>query len=245
MSHCKTLLTDRLRLSLHWSPEQISGVGHLIDMPVSHEWIYRYIASNKAAGGVLYKALRQGHKRYRRGVNTKRNVIPDPRSIDERPEVVENRERFGDWEVDTVLGKQGTGALVTLAERKSRMYLVRKVAAKRAADVRDAVIDMLKPYAASVRTITADNGSEFVEHKAIADALNIDFYFAHPYSSWERGLNENFNGLLRQYIPKGIDLHLVSDEDVRRAEKRLNLRPRKCLGYRQPEAVFRELLQAS
>jgi IS30 family transposase len=104
---------------------------------------------------------------------------------------------------------------------------------------------MLKPYAASVQTITADNGSEFVEHKAIADALNVDFYFAHPYSSWERGLNENFNGLLRQYIPKGINLHLVSDEDVRRAEKRLNLRPRKCLGFRRPEAVFRELLQVA
>lgn len=234
-----------LGLSLHWSPEQISGVGRLIDMQVSHEWIYRHIAADKVAGGKLYKALRQGHKRYRRGVNTKRCVIPDPRSIDDRPEVVDEKERFGDWEVDTVLGKQGTGALVTLAERKSRMYLVRKVDAKRAVDVRDAVIDMLKPYAATVRTITADNGSEFVEHKAIAEALNIDFYFAHPYSSWERGLNENFNGLLRQYIPKGIDLRLVSAEDVRRAEQRLNLRPRKCLGFRQPEVVFRELLQAA
>ncbi len=234
-----------LGLSLHWSPEQISGVGRLIDMQVSHEWIYRHVAADKAAGGKLYKALRQGHKRYRRGTNTKRCVIPDPRSIDDRPRVVDEKERFGDWEVDTVLGKQGTGALVTLAERKSRMYLVRKVDAKRAIDVRDAVIDMLKPYAASARTITADNGSEFVEHQAIAAALDIDFYFAHPYSSWERGLNENFNGLLRQYIPKGIDLRLVSDEDVRRAEQRLNLRPRKCLGFRQPEVVFRELLQAA
>lgn len=234
-----------LGLSLHWSPEQISGVGRLIDIQVSHEWIYRHIASDKAAGGKLYKALRQGHKRYRRGTNTKRCVIPDPRSIDDRPDVVDEKERFGDWEVDTVLGKQGTGALVTLAERKSRMYLVRKVDAKRAVDVRDAVIDMLRPYAASVRTITADNGSEFVEHQAIADALNIDFYFAHPYSSWERGLNENFNGLLRQYIPKGSDLRRVTNEDVRQAEQRLNLRPRKCLGFKQPEVIFRELLQAA
>ncbi|MEH6628769.1 MAG: IS30 family transposase [Motiliproteus sp.] len=234
-----------LGLSFHWSPEQISGVSRMINRPVSHEWIYRHIAADKAAGGKLYKVLRQGHKRYRRGVNTKRCVIPDPRSIDERPSIVDRRERFGDWEVDTVLGKQGTGALVTLAERSSRMYLVRKVAAKRAVDVRDAVIDMLKPYAATVKTITADNGSEFVEHKAIADALDIDFYFAHPYSSWERGLNENFNGLLRQYIPKGVDLREITEEDVRRAEKRLNLRPRKCLGFRQPEVVFRELLQAA
>jgi IS30 family transposase len=239
-----TIKYVELGLSLQWSPEQISGVGRLMDMQVSHEWIYRHIAADKASGGKLYKALRQGHKRYLRGTNTKRCVIPDPRSIDDRPGIVDTRERFGDWEVDTVMGKQGTGALVTLAERQSRMYLVRKVEAKRAFDVRDAVIDMLKPYGAAVRTITADNGSEFVEHKAIAEALNIDFYFAHPYSSWERGLNENFNGLLRQYIPKGTDLRLVTDEDVRRAELRLNLRPRKCLGFRQPGVVFRELLQA-
>jgi len=234
-----------LALSWQWSPEQISGVGNLMGMPVSHEWIYRHVAADKAQGGKLYKTLRQGHKRYRIGTGSKRCVIPDPRSIDDRPAVVETRERFGDWEVDTVLGKQGTGALVTLAERKSRMYLVRKVAAKRAVDVKDAVIDMLKPYADYVHTITADNGSEFVEHKAIAEALGADVYFAHPYSSWERGLNENFNGLLRQYIPKGSDLRTFSDEDVRQAEKRLNLRPRKCLGFKQPEVVFRECLQAA
>jgi IS30 family transposase len=134
---------------------------------------------------------------------------------------------------------------VTLAERKSRLYLVRKVEAKRATDVRDAIIDMLQPYAAHVHTITADNGSEFVEHKAIAEALNTEVYFAHPYSSWERGLNENFNGLLRQYIPKGTDLRTISDEDVRQAEKQLNLRPRKCLGFKQPEIVFHECLQAA
>jgi IS30 family transposase len=240
----QTVIYVELALSWHWSPEQISGVGKLIGMPVSHEWIYRHVAADKARGGKLYKTLRQGHKRYRRGINRKRSVIPDPRSIDERPSIVDTRDRFGDWEVDTVLGKHGSGALVTLAERKSRLYLVRKVDAKRATDVRDAIIDMLQPYAAHVHTITADNGSEFVEHKAIAEALNTEVYFAHPYSSWERGLNENFNGLLRQYIPKGTDLRMITDEDVRWAEKRLNLRPRKCLGFRQPEIVFNECLQA-
>lgn len=234
-----------MTLSWLWSPEQISGVGKLIGLPVSHEWIYRHVAADKTRGGKLYKALRQGHKRYRKGSNSKRMVIPEPRSIDDRPAIVDTRERFGDWEVDTVLGKHGTGALVTLAERKSRLYLVRRVDAKRATDVRDAIIDMLKPYAAHVHTITADNGSEFVEHKAIAEALRAEFYFAHPYSSWERGLNENFNGLLRQFIPKGMDLRLITDEDVRRAEKSLNLRPRKCLGFRQPEIVFQEYLQAA
>lgn len=241
----QTVMYVELALSWQWSPEQISGIGSRIGMPVSHEWIYRHVAADKARGGKLYKALRQGHKRYRRGKSSKRSVIPEPRSIDERPAIVDTRERFGDWEVDTVLGKPGTGALVTLVERKSRMYLVRKVETKRAADVRDAIIDMLKPYAAHVHTITADNGAEFVEHRDIAKALDTDVYFAHPYSSWERGLNENFNGLLRQYIPKGTDLRTISDEDVRRAEKRLNQRPRKCLGFRQPEVVFQEYLQAA
>jgi len=143
------------------------------------------------------------------------------------------------------MGKHGTGALVTLAERKTRMYLVRRVDAKRAVDVRDAIIDMLMPYVAHVHTITADNDSEFVEHKAVAEALNADVYFAHPCSSWERGLNENFNGLLRQFIPKGSDLRLITDEDVRRAEKSLNLKPRKFLGFRQPEMVFQESIQAA
>lgn len=234
-----------MTLSIEWSPEQISGACRKIGVPVSHEWIYRHVAADRARGGKLYRRLRQGHKRYRRGVNSKRSVIPNPRSIDDRPAVVDTRERFGDWEVDTVLGKHGTGALVTLAERKSRMYLVRRVDAKRAADVRKAVIEMLEPYVGQVHTITADNGSEFVEHEKIAEALGAEFYFAHPYSSWERGLNENFNGLLRQYIPKGTDLRTVSDEFVRWVERRLNRKPRKCLGFKQPEAVFRELVQAA
>lgn len=234
-----------MTLSWLWSPEQISGIGKLIGLPVSHEWVYRHIAADKVSGGKLYRCLRQGHKRYRKGRNSKRSAIPEPLSIDERPAIVDARTRFGDWEIDTVLGKHGTGALVTLAERKSRLYLVRRVDSKRATDIRDAVIAMLAPYADHVHTITADNGSEFVEHQAIAKALKTKFYFAHPYSSWERGLNENFNGLLRQFIPKGTDLRLITDEDVRRVEKNLNLRPRKCLGFRQPEVVFREYLQAA
>ena len=116
------------------------------------------------------------------------------------------RERIGDWEADTVLGQQGTGVLVTLAERKSKLYLVKRVHSKES------------------------------EAKA---------YFAHPYSSWERGLNENFNGLFRQYVPKGTDLRLISDEYIRQAQRRINLRPRKCLGFRQPEIVFKELSQAA
>lgn len=239
-----TVLVDKL-LSWEWSPEQISAIATRIGHPVSHEWIYRYVAKDKASGGQLYRHLRQGHRRYRKGVHSKRSPILEACSIDERPEVVDSRERLGDWEADTVIGQQGTGVLVTLAERKSRLYLVKRVDNKRADTVRDAIIDMLTPYIEHVHTITFDNGGEFAEHKAIAAALNAQAYFAHPYSSWERGLNENFNGLLRQYIPKGKDLRLVSDEDVQQAQMKLNLRPRKCLEFRQPLVVFEELRQAA
>jgi IS30 family transposase len=232
-------------LRMDWSPEQISAVGKRIDIHVSHEWIYNYVAKNKQNGGDLYKHLRQGHKRYRRGRNGCRSTIPNAVSIELRPEIVETRERFGDWEADTVLGKQGTGCLVTLAERKSRNYLVCKVPSKEADVVAEAIISMLKPYKDHVHTITFDNGGEFAAHEKIAKALEADMYFAHPYSSWERGLNENFNGLLRQYIPKGTDLRKVTAEYVAYAERKLNLRPRKCLKFRQPKVIFEELLVAA
>lgn len=130
---------------------------------------------------------------------------------------------------------------MTLAERKSRLYLVQYVPAKTATAVADAIISLLEPYKAHVHSITADNGSEFVEHERIAAALEAKFYFAHPYSSWERGLNENSNGLLRQYVPKGSDLSQLTPEALSAFERRLNLRPRKCLGFRQPKVVFDEL----
>lgn len=232
-------------LGLQWSPEQISEIGKRINLAVSHEWIYQYVAADKASGGQLFRQLRQGHKRYRKGKQTKRSPIPNAVSIDERPSIVDTRERLGDWEADTVLGKQGTGILVTLVERKSRLYLVRRVGSKHADVVANTIIDMLEPYKKSVHTITFDNGGEFANHKEIAKKLEADMYFAHPYSSWERGLNENFNGLLRQYIPKRTDLRVVSDEQVQQIQNRLNLRPRKCLSFKQPVKVFEKLSQAA
>lgn len=229
-----------LALCWRWSPEQISAVSKRIGLGVSHEWVYRHVATDKVRGGQLYRHLRQGHKRYRKGTDSRCSPIKEARSIDERPAIVDNRERFGDWEADTVLGKQGTGVLVTLAERKSRLYLVKRVQSKRAEVVRDTIIEMLMPYAEHVHTITFDNGGEFAGHKAIEAALGAKTYFAHPYSSWERGLNENFNGLLRQYIPKGTDLQAVTDEEIEQAQRALNLRPRKCLEFRQPATVFEE-----
>lgn len=232
-------------LEWQWSPEQISHVGAMIGLSLSHEWIYQYVAQDKANGGKLYKNLRQGHKRYRKGKHNKRSPILNAISIDERPEVVETRERLGDWEADTVIGKQGTGVFVTLAERKSRFHLVKRVDSKHADVVKEARIEMLRPYRDSVHTITFDNGGEFAEHEAVANALDAQAYFAHPYSSWERGLNENFNGLLRQYFHKGMDLSHVTEKEVKAVQERLNLRPRACLEYRQPKVVFEELRQAA
>ncbi|KMK81826.1 IS30 family transposase [Pectobacterium brasiliense] len=232
-------------LEWKWSPEQISAVGSIIGLMVSHEWIYQYIYEDKRSGGELYRHLRQGKRRYRNGYGQKRGRIPDAVSIELRPAIVDERGRLGDWEADLVLGKQGTGAIVTLAERKSRIYLTKKVFSKDAVEVSNAIISLLSEHKDVCHTITFDNGLEFSEHKAIAEALNAETYFAHPYASHERGLNENSNGLLRQFIPKGTDLRAVSEEDLQHYQGALNSRPRKCLGFRQPSVVFAELRKAA
>ncbi|MFV4849044.1 IS30 family transposase [Citrobacter freundii] len=232
-------------LEWKWSPEQISAVAKLIGLAVSHEWIYQYVFADKTQGGVLYEHLRQGKRRYRKGYGQKRGAIPDAVSIELRPAIVDERGRLGDWEADLVLGKQGNGAIVTLAERKSRIYLTKNFFSKDAVEVSNAIISMLSDYKDACHKITFDNGQEFSEHKAIAKALEADMYFAHPYASYERGMNENTNGLLRQFIPKGTDLSTVSEEDLQRYQSALNSRPRKCLGFRQPSVVFAELRKAA
>lgn len=241
----KTVTFVEFGLKQKWSPEQIAGVGQIIGCYVSHEWIYSFVQQDKQRGGKLYKELRRGHRKYRKGCHAKRVIIPNRIGIEHRPAVVDEKARLGDWEADTVLGKQGTGAIVSLVERKSKLYLIRKVPAKSAADVSRAMIGMLWRYRRHVHTITADNGSEFCDHQKVAQALTADIYFANPYSSWERGLNENFNGLLRQYIPKGTDLRTITDKQIADIERALNLRPRKCLGFKQPAVVFDELRKAA
>ena len=161
-------------------------------------------------------------------------------SIDQRPEIVDQRKRIGDWEVDTIIGKRHRQAIVTLTERKSRFALLRKVEQRKANLVSDAVIDLLQPVADRSHTITGDNGKEFAEHKRIAKELDIDFFFAHPYTAWERGANENMNGLVRQYIPKNQDLASVTDDEVLQIINKLNHRPRKCLDFSTPFEVFFE-----
>ncbi|WP_218313339.1 IS30 family transposase [Alteromonas antoniana] len=232
-------------LGQKWSPEQIAGVSKIIGYPVSHEWIYGYVQQDKLRGGKLFRQLRHGRRKYRKGNRAKRVIIPNRIGIERRPAIVDKKKRFGDWEADTVLGKQGTGAIVSLVERKSKLYLIRKVPAKSAADVSRAMIGMLWRYRRHVRTITADNGSEFCDHELVAEKLKTDIYFANPYSSWERGLNENFNGLLRQYIRKGTDLRTVTAKQIADVERALNARPRKCLGFKQPAVVFEQLRKAA
>jgi IS30 family transposase len=162
-------------------------------------------------------------------------------SIEQRPNVVEKRNRLGDWEADTVIGKKSPYALVTLVERKSRFTLEKKINRRTAEATGNAIVLLLEPYRLKTLTITCDNGREFAGHQEIAEELNADVFFAHPYTSWERGTNENTNGLLRQYFPKGSNFSEITEEKVQFAQKRLNQRPRKCLKVKTPEMVFFKL----
>ena len=232
-------LIERL-LREDWSPEQISLWLKAKNLPsVSHEWIYQHIIRDKRRGGTLHRHLRCQKKRKKRyGAYERRGQMPNRISIDERPAAVERRERLGDWEVDTIIGKGHKQAIVSLTERKSRLSLISKVQTKGADEVGDAILTLLEPLAERVLTITSDNGKEFARHKNIAKTLNAEFYFAHPYASWERGLNENTNGLIRQYFPKGYDFSSITYQEIQAVMDKLNNRPRKCLGMNTPNQVF-------
>lgn len=224
-----------------WSPEQISGRLKILNQPtLSHETIYRFIKADKAGGGELYKHLRHQAKPYRKryGKTDYRGSIPSRVDIDERPAIVAEKTRLGDWEADTVIGKGHKGVLVTLTERVSKLNLAIPIIRKEAELTKEAIIEALKPFAAFVHTITFDNGREFCRHTDIAKALNCETYFAKPYHSWERGLNENHNGLLRQYFPKHEPLDHVIPADTNKALAGLNHRPRKNLNYKTPWEVF-------
>lgn len=222
------------------SPEQVScWLKKVQGICISHEWIYQYVLADKSAGGDLYRHLRCQKKRKKRyGSYDRRGKLVNRVSIDERPAIVDTRQRLGDWEVDTIVGKGRRGAIVSLTERKSRLALLHKVERRTAKVVAAAVIELLKPLETLTHTITSDNGKEFADHERIADSLKAEIYFAHPYSAWERATNENTNGLIRQYFPKKRDFATVTNEEIVRAMRRLNNRPRKCLGFNTPNHVF-------
>ena len=227
-------------LRLEWSPEQIAGRLKLEQKPtVSHECIYLYVYAEKRRGGTLHRHLRsQKKQRKRYGGYLRRGQIPNRTSIDQRPQIVARKGRFGDWEADTIVGARHKGGLLSVVERKSKLTRLCKLETKGALELKRESIQLLRPLANQVHTITVDNGKEFCEHKAIAAGLQADIYFAHPYASWERGLNENTNGLVRQYFPKKYDFARITNQDLQRVEDLLNNRPRKTLGYRTPNEVF-------
>ena len=233
-----TLIETLLRKD--WSPEQTSGwLKENYGLQISHEWIYQHILMDKQAGGDLHRHLRcQKKRRKRYGSYDRRGRLKNRVSIDERPAIVDTRQRLGDWEVDTIIGKGHHQAIVSLTERKARLALLRKVERKTSQAVADAVIELLKTLSVQIHTITADNGKEFADHERIARDLRTNVYFAHPYSSWERATNENLNGLVRQYFPKKHDFATITETEIEFVMERLNNRPRKCLGFKTPNQIF-------
>jgi len=234
-----TLVNSLIRQD--FSPDQVSGsLKRNHGVMISHETIYRHLLADKANGGTLYKHLRRSNRKRKKryGSRNIRGQIPGRVSIDLRPAIVDNKERIGDWEIDTVIGKNHKGALLTIVERKSKYTLIQKLSYKRSILVADATIDLLAPYQDKVFTITSDNGKEFADHQRISKQLTTKVYFAHPYHSWERGLNENTNGLIRQYFPKNTNFKSITVESVRNVMEQLNNRPRKTLDYATPNEVF-------
>ena len=231
-------IEDLIRLD--WSPEQISGwMKENMGITVSHEWIYQYVLKDKLAGGSLYCHLRCKKKRKKRyGSHDRRGNLKNRVSIDDRPDVVNTRSRLGDWEADTIIGKAHKQAIVSLTERKSGLALICKVNKRTKENTESAIKRLLESISEKVHTITSDNGKEFANHEEIAKGLKCYFYFAHVYSSWERGTNENTNGLIRQYFPKNRDFRTITDKELIHAMRRLNNRPRKRLGFKTPNEVF-------
>jgi IS30 family transposase len=210
---------------------------------VSHERIYQHIWQDKAQGRMLYKHLRIAgtkQRRKRRNSRDMRGTIKNRVGIEERPNIVERKIRIGDWEGDTVVGRNHQGALVTLVDRKSKLTLIGKVDRYTAEAVEKTIISLMELLPRRNYTLTVDNGKEFASHESVAETLRIKVYFADPYSAWQRGLNENTNGLIRQYVPKRSDVRTLTDGQVRHIMNRLNNRPRKSLGYLTPNEVFYE-----
>lgn len=228
------------KLSKQWSPEQISERGKQEGLEmVSYERIYQHIIADQKKGGQLYKEKRRKKKyRSRLKKGDRRGMIKNRVGIKDRPEVVEKKERVGDYEVDLILGANHKGAIVTINERKTGYTKVQLIKSKKSKVVAKAIVNILSPYKNLIKTITSDNGKEFAEHEWISKHLELDFYFADPYSSWQRGANENYNGLLRQYFPKKTNFMNLTWREVKKAENLLNNRPRKRLNYKTPLEEF-------
>lgn len=231
---------------LQMSPEQIVGYckKHGIDM-VSHETLYQWIWADKKSGGTLHTHLRhRGRRHHKRGLSRKRRgIIPNRVDISERPKIVDRRSRFGDFEIDTIVGANHRQHILTINERVTGRVWMRRLSVPTAAVAASMAINILQPMADAglTKTITADNGLQFARHETVTEALGIKFYFAKPYHSWERGSNENLNGLIRQYIPKGTDFDTLTREDILAIQEKINNRPRKRLAFSSPNDIFVKL----
>jgi transposase, IS30 family len=235
------------KLIAHWSPEQISA--HLKvreGVNISYELIYQYLDFDRRQGGNLYKLLpHRGEKYKKRNIKTRRRVWKEAKTrklIDSRPPIVAEKAEIGHWEGDTVEGKGHQGGIGTFVDIKSKYLVIRKVNDKSALEMKNAVLDGFKNYPKIAKTFTFDNGTEFSLHDQMEKELGTEVYFAHPYSPWERGLNENTNGLIRKFYPKGTDFSTVPEEDILRVQNLINERPRKLLNYKTPKEVLYEEL---
>jgi IS30 family transposase len=230
-------------LRRQWSPEQVCG--HLArtgELSISHETIYRHVWREKRAGGLLYTHLRGARKRRRKryGAYDSRGRLAGKRMISERPSEVETRQRAGHWEIDTVIGTGSKDCIVSLVERKSGLLLIGKLKDRTTASLNRRVIHLIRRHETAFETITSDNGTEFHDYQKIEGRTQVTFYFAKPYHSWERGSNENANGLIRQYLPKGQSMAGLSQQLCNAIAQKLNTRPRKRLGFRTPLECFKE-----
>ncbi|WP_143728830.1 IS30 family transposase [Microbulbifer sp. GL-2] len=223
------------------SPQQTASyLRRHTGVSLHHETIYQLIYLDQTNGGDLYKHLRVASKPYRKryGKYDRRGKIKNRVSIDDRPAVVDRMNRIGDWEGDTIIGKGRGGALLTMVERKTLYTVIVRLTGKRSDLLAEAAVSHMVSIKDKIKTITFDNGLEFSGHETIAEGLDAEIYFAHPYSSWRRGINENTNGLIRQYFPKGTDFNKVTDEQVQFVMDRLNSRPRASRGERSPNELF-------
>lgn len=235
------------KLEQKWSPEQIS----LTPVPrglrlVSHERIYQYIIEDKKRGGDKYKHLRRKKKYKKRCVTEdRRGKLTNTQSIHDRPQEVDQRSRYGDYEVDLIIGANHKGGLLTMNDRRTGKVKIRKIDGKSSKHIAKLIVAALRGEKDRIHTITSDNGREFADHEYVSKKLDINFYFADPYSSWQRGSNENLNGLIRQYFPKKTNFDTISKEDVKRVENQLNKRPRKRFGFKSPIQEFHLLTKVA
>ena len=252
-SRCRRRINERqwneivALLKRQWSPEQIASRARFEDtLRISYGWIYRFVAADRLSGGTLWCELRRARLRRRRYHHkpARRGPIRFRVGIEQRPEHVNTREQLGHWEGDTIVGHGHHGAALTLVERTSRYLRIGRLPGQDARTTADVARNRLHQLSARVHTITFDNGSEFARHPRIARALSADIYFAEPYKPWQRGSNENTNGLIRQYLPKKRRLNTLTEAEVAHIEKRLNNRPRKCLDFLTPHEVFNNTRQS-